>query len=294
MHLSCPLFLVSLCTITVATQNIPGSQQPVSLFDESSVLTARFDSAISGILKEFKTPGGVGVAVLFDVLGTGLLISNQTLTPRVSWTSKIASIIPEWKLMDPVATRESAIVDLISHRTGLPRHDFMTSLDVHIPQVLLNTAYENYVDDNILAPLGMDAYHILVCRRCKTGRHLADGFLRENANLTEDPFAQARAARCLTGTRAQKVTLFPVPEESFPVTWLQMLLMEGKSQSNETMIPAEVIRKVATGVTVFTAIAWVELLSAGILIDLNLRTYPELSPVVYGDGQMRGTYRGYG
>jgi CubicO group peptidase (beta-lactamase class C family) len=35
----------------------------------------------------------------------------------------MASMLPDWKLMDPVASSESAIIDLMSHRTGLPRHD---------------------------------------------------------------------------------------------------------------------------------------------------------------------------
>ncbi|KAJ7873543.1 hypothetical protein B0H14DRAFT_2188756, partial [Mycena olivaceomarginata] len=36
----------------------------------------------------------------------------------------LASIIPSWKLLDPIATSESTITDLMTHRTGLPRHDF--------------------------------------------------------------------------------------------------------------------------------------------------------------------------
>ncbi|KAF7334485.1 Beta-lactamase/transpeptidase-like protein [Mycena venus] len=88
---------------------------------------------ILDIVNEFNTPGGVGITVvrkttegtwqreskgygnatvhgdkvtadtlfsigsnskLFNVLAIGHLISNETLTPRISWTSKIVSIIP--------------------------------------------------------------------------------------------------------------------------------------------------------------------------------------------------------
>ncbi|KAF7349434.1 Beta-lactamase class penicillin binding protein [Mycena sanguinolenta] len=335
------------------------------------ILTARLDSTITNILQTFKTPGGVGVAVvrktdqgawqleskgygnattygdkvtpetlfaigsnskLFDVLATGLLISNETLIPRISWNSKVASIIPEWKLMDPVATRESTIVDLMSHRTGLPRHDFMGPLDMspadvisrlqylrpsagfreqtqynnhmytvlsHLPSALLNTTYEKYVHDNIFNPLGMDATTYLFADAVRTG-NLADGFLREGANLTDDPFSQGTVHAIPYWDQSAKghgksLHFFLVYVEGFiwfPVIsgaggvissaqdmaiWLQMLLMEGKNQSNKTVIPVEVIRKAATGVTVYTPVA----------------AYPELSPVVYGGGQMRGTYRGY-
>ncbi|KAF8193266.1 beta-lactamase/transpeptidase-like protein [Mycena galopus ATCC 62051] len=330
-------------------------QQPFSLSNEPPVFSERLDSAILDILEEFKTPGGVGVAVvrktaqgtwnleskgygnatlqghkvtadtlfsigsnskLFDVLVAGLLISNETLTPRISWSSKIASIIPEWKLMDPVATRESTIVDLMSHRTGLPRHDLLGPLDnspadvisllqylrpstgfreqtqynnhmytvlSHLPLTLVNTTYENYVQDNILTPLRMHNTTYFYADAVKTG-HLADGFLREGANLTDsdDPFAQGTIHRLpywdqSTKGHATSGAGGVISNAKDMAIWLQMLLMEGKSKSNQTVIPAEVIRKAATGVTVLIPVA----------------PYPELSPVVYGGGQMRGTYRGY-
>ncbi|KAF8189864.1 beta-lactamase/transpeptidase-like protein [Mycena galopus ATCC 62051] len=344
---------VFVSAIAVSAQNTP--QQPFSLpISNDTLLTPQLDSAISDILKECKTPGGVGVAVvrktaqgtwqleskgygnatgkgdkitadtlfgigsnskLFDVFATGLLISNETLTPRISWSSKIASIIPEWKLMDPVATSESTILDLMSHRTGLPRHDLMASLDIsaadvisllqhvrpstgfreqtqynnrmytvlsHLPQALLNITYEEYVQDNIFTPLGLADTTYFYADAVKTGR-LADGFLRQDANQTEDPFAQG-SVRVLpfwdqTTTKSHVTSgdggVISTAREM--AIWLQMLLLEGINQSNETVIPVEVVRKAATGLTVLRPVA----------------TYPELSPVVYGGGQMRGTYRGY-
>ena len=122
-------------------------------------------AAINSILQDFRSPGGVGVAVvrkgpdgsgwsvetkgygvakldgtkatsdtlfcigsnskLFDILATGLLISNKSLSTPISWDTKIASVMPEWGLMDPVASAESTVVDVMSHRTGLPRHDLI-------------------------------------------------------------------------------------------------------------------------------------------------------------------------
>ncbi|KAJ7032461.1 beta-lactamase/transpeptidase-like protein [Mycena alexandri] len=349
MYFSRALFLALVCAIAAIAQD---AQQPLSLDNASPILTPHLDAAILDILKKFKTPGGVGVAVvrktaqgtwqvetkgygnatadgaqvtadtlfaigsnskLFDILATGLLISNETLTPRISWTSKIASIIPGWKLMDPVATRESTLIDIMSHRTGLPRHDFMTPLDVsaadiiprlqhvrpstgfreqtqynnhmytvlsYLPTVLLNTSYEQYVRDNILTPLGMEATTYFYADAVKTGK-LADGFLREGANLTQDPFATGTVRALPFWDRSPKGHVISgaggvISSALDMAIWLQMLLTGGKSPSNETVIPAAVINKVATGVSVFTPVA----------------AYPELSPVVYGGGQLRGTYRG--
>jgi CubicO group peptidase (beta-lactamase class C family) len=73
---------------------------------------------------------------LFDILATGLLVSNATLSPRLSWTSKIASIIPTWGLEDPIATRQATIIDLMSHRTGMPRHDYSYKWSDDIPGIV--------------------------------------------------------------------------------------------------------------------------------------------------------------
>jgi hypothetical protein len=73
---------------------------------------------------------------LFDVLAMGLLISNESLTPQISWDTTIASVIPNWKLPDPVASAQSTITDLMAHRTGLPVHDFAYFLNDSIPAVV--------------------------------------------------------------------------------------------------------------------------------------------------------------
>lgn len=61
---------------------------------------------------------------LFAVLASGLLIYNASVDPPLKWSSKIASIIPEWDLQDDIAAKQATIRDLMSHRTGMPRHDF--------------------------------------------------------------------------------------------------------------------------------------------------------------------------
>lgn len=71
-----------------------------------------------------KSTDYAGYCQLFDAIAAGLLTSNETLSPRLSWNTKIASVIPDWDMADPIAASESTIIDLLSHRTGIPRHDF--------------------------------------------------------------------------------------------------------------------------------------------------------------------------
>ncbi|KAG5640949.1 hypothetical protein DXG03_006547 [Asterophora parasitica] len=126
---------------------------------------------------------------LFLALSTGLLISNDSL--NIDWTTKVASLIPEWRLADPIASEGATILDLLVHRTGMPRHDFagaplkggvpamianlrhlrpsasfrstyqynnmMYETLSHLPTRLLNASFESYVTQNIFHPAGMTA-----------------------------------------------------------------------------------------------------------------------------------------
>ncbi|KAJ7111362.1 beta-lactamase/transpeptidase-like protein, partial [Mycena epipterygia] len=166
---------------------------------------------------------------LFDILATGLLISNNNLSTPISWNTKIASIVPEWGLMDPVASAESTIMDVMSHRTGLPRHGFTTSpsdtvldsagrswirrvkylkpstgfreqwqynnhmytLLSYFPPLLTGIPFEKYVHSFIIELLGMHATTYSSETAMESG-NLADGMLRQGVNQTEDVFGLGR------------------------------------------------------------------------------------------------------
>ncbi|MET3839653.1 serine hydrolase [Bradyrhizobium sp. OAE829] len=47
---------------------------------------------------------------------------------RLDWTKPVRDYMPEFRLSDPVATERVTVRDLLSHQSGLPRHDW-----VHMP-----------------------------------------------------------------------------------------------------------------------------------------------------------------
>ncbi|KAJ6609281.1 beta-lactamase/transpeptidase-like protein [Mycena sp. CBHHK59/15] len=348
--------------------------------NNTQILTPEVDAFINNILADWNSAGGAGVAVvrmdgqggwlietkgygvakvdgtkinpdtifpmgsnskLFDILATGLLISNESLSPQISWTTKIASVIPGWKLMDPVASSESTITDLMSHRTGLPAHNFgfflfndslpsvfqrlkylkpstgfredtqynnfMYAVLSYLPTALLphKPPFARYVEEHILEPLGMNSSTYSFAAANATGR-VADGFAREGINITENPLG--------AGTTRVVPYLFPTNDDGDSTVsgaggilttavdaarWLQLLLLNGQHPStNATIIPAAVIQKVATGVTVwngngyesfcYLAFSDPEFRDAGQLPDS-----PELSPAVYGGAQVQTSYRGH-
>ena len=65
---------------------------------------------------------------LFLAMSVGLLVSNKTLArergEEIKWSTKIGDLIPEWGLMDEEMDRGVSLQDMLSHRTGMPRHDF--------------------------------------------------------------------------------------------------------------------------------------------------------------------------
>ena len=44
---------------------------------------------------------------------------------KLEWDTPIREFIPQFKMKDSVATERVTIVDMLSHRTGLPSHDFV-------------------------------------------------------------------------------------------------------------------------------------------------------------------------
>ncbi len=57
----------------------------------------------------------------FTSFSVGLLVDDG----KTTWDTPIRDVIPEFRLYDPIATELSTFRDLLSHRTGLPRHDAM-------------------------------------------------------------------------------------------------------------------------------------------------------------------------
>jgi CubicO group peptidase (beta-lactamase class C family) len=54
-------------------------------------------------------------------MGLALLVDEG----KLDWDKPIQQYLPQFKLYDPVATLQMTARDLVCHRSGLPRHDFM-------------------------------------------------------------------------------------------------------------------------------------------------------------------------
>ena len=121
---------------------------------------------------------------------TAALVGSLADDGSLSWDSPLRDLIPGFWMHDPVATERLTVVDLLSHRSGLPRHEFvwlghpdrtradfvarlrhlMPSKDIreafqycnlgyitvgHLVEVVTGSTWEEATATRLLKPLGM-------------------------------------------------------------------------------------------------------------------------------------------
>jgi len=57
----------------------------------------------------------------FTSTGLALLVDQG----RLDWTKPVREYIPEFRMLDPIATDRVTVRDLLCHHSGLPRHDWI-------------------------------------------------------------------------------------------------------------------------------------------------------------------------
>ncbi|KAF8056683.1 beta-lactamase/transpeptidase-like protein [Lyophyllum atratum] len=325
----------------VAVAGVPQVLSQEAGANITTIIDADTEAFINRVLSEWNSPGGVAVAFvkkddngtwtnietrgfgtatasgtnvtentmfnigsnskLFTVLATSLLINNETLSPRLNWDSKIKDIIMQFNLTDPVATAEATPLDLMTHRSGYPLHDFSYRYSDDVPMVYNNNMYTTlsylpplmlpskqpfarYVKEFILDPLGMNQTTYDYNLANSNGQR-ADGMAREGLDVYTDPFAGTpRAAQywtAKTGGEDGSVLAGAGGVVTCAVDvakWLQMLLLDGvNAATNETVIPPGVLKKITTAISVQT----------------GAPEWPEVSLYAYGAAQLQITYRGH-
>ena len=115
-----------------------------------------FDDFMAQVLKDWKVPG-VAVGVVQDgkvillkgygyrdvekklpvtpntLFAIGSITKSFTVTMlgmemdegKVDWDKPVRNYLPDFRMYDPVLTEQMMVRDLITHRSGLPRHDMV-------------------------------------------------------------------------------------------------------------------------------------------------------------------------
>lgn len=231
----------------------------------------------------------------------GILVDRGLL----DWYEPVRKYIPEFALRDPFAAERMTVRDLLSHRSGLPRHDalwygspfsrkeLIQRLQYLQPSADFRTAFqyqnlmfmtagylvgkisgqtwEVFTEENILKPLGM------------TGTSLSVEGIRENGNAAK-PYS--------TGQKGHKLLEYRNLDAISPagginsclkdlVKWLRVHL-EGGSCENVRIISGENLRQIHTPVT------YIENAHSRML-----QHFPEIGPESYALGWFVHEYRGH-
>ncbi|KZV96977.1 beta-lactamase/transpeptidase-like protein [Exidia glandulosa HHB12029] len=247
---------------------------------------------------------------LFCASSVGLLVSNSSVD--LDWTSKVHQVLPEFALQDPVATERADLVDILSHRTGLPRHDFalsspspgkdpenfslrsvkhlkmsaefrqtwqynnhMYNIGASLVANLSGVPYKDFVQEHLFDAAGLSSATLGLTAAAKDGK-LAQGFFTVGENSTYP--GQAFANYVSPGVETFVAGAGAVAASANDIAlWLQVLLSGGKSpKTGRQVIPAEVLQKLEAGVMAVSPAA-----------------APELSSPVYGLALISASYQGH-
>ncbi|KAL2818748.1 beta-lactamase/transpeptidase-like protein [Aspergillus cavernicola] len=182
MRLYSVLCVTALARACLALSDEPHEQialgQPFHESEDVNVdpLTEAFNAKVAHVLKHYHVPGlavsvvrngttyakGYGLAntttstpVTPDTLffagsttkahtatAVSLLVANNTHYPHIQWNTPLHTLLPEFILSDPYATTHLTLTDILSHRSGLPRHDMVLfGQDLTLPAVVEKLKY---------------------------------------------------------------------------------------------------------------------------------------------------------
>jgi CubicO group peptidase (beta-lactamase class C family) len=219
---------------------------------------------------------------------------------KLAWDKPVRTYIPWFRLYDSAATERITPRDLVTHRSGLPRHDLVwynnsvsTRDDLvrrlaflkptadlrerfqynnlmfltagYLLEVLTGKSWEEAVRARVLVPLGMTRTNFSV-EDSQKDADFAAPYRDENGSLKRIPF------RNITTVGPAGSINSSVREMS---RWVLVHLNQGKSEGASVMAPATLAEMHAAHMPMGTT-----------------QTTPEVTPPVYGLGWMRDSFRG--
>lgn len=221
----------------------------------------------------------------------------------VDWQTPVRDYMPSFRLHDPVATDRITPLDLLSHRTGLPRHEFswmahpeksraeLVAQLRHLPlsrdirqtfqycnlgyltagyliEVVTGMTWEEYVSTRLLKPLGMDDTNFRVSDMTRSD-NFSKPHERRGETVVEVPYRvidQTGPAGSINSSTTDMLN------------WVRVNLGGGKLGDSEVISPATVRRMHSA-----------QMVTGG----FGGGEFTEVTSFAYGLGWMIGDYRGH-
>ena len=233
----------------------------------------------------------------FTVATVGALVDDGLL----EWERPLRDYLPELRLHDPVVTDRLSVVDLLAHRSGLPRHDLAwlghpgrsraemvrrlrflpLSKDLrqafqycnlgylvagHLVEVLSGTRWEDYLRTRLLTPLRMGRSQLSADDMLADPDH-ATGYERREGAVVPVPLRPVTAMAPAGAVNSCAADM---------ARWLLAQLSGGQVDGQAVMSPGMVARQHAPH-----------------MVLPEDRTFPASTRHAYGLGWLIGQYRGH-
>lgn len=239
----------------------------------------------------------------FTATTIGMLVDDGLL----DWNKPIREYMPDFQLKDPFATERMTAIDLLCHRSGLPRHDLMWYSSPHgrkeifdrlrylepskdfrtflqyqnlmfmtagyLVEVLTGQTWEEFVAARIFAPLGMTSSNSSVLDTQKGDNYALPHVKPEDEACKKIPFRNIDNVAPAGSINSNAVDM---------AKWLQFNLAEGK-WGEEQLIAAETLAEIHTPQMPFVTAA---------RMFPFIDEHPELGHTSYGMGWFIHNYRG--
>ncbi|MBO0780421.1 MAG: serine hydrolase [Ktedonobacteraceae bacterium] len=298
---------------------------------------AGFEDEVRAILQDGKVPGAAVIMLKGDevLLAQGfgkrnvaedLDVTPQTLFPigssgkaftaaaiamlveegKLGWDTPVRHYLPTFKLQDPFASERLKVRDLLCHRCGLPRHEFlwygsdmarkelverlaylepnadfraryqynnlMYATAGYVIECVTGQTWEAFVAERIFKPLGMTASNTAIEASLSTGDY-ALPYEERKDEIKEVPFYSKFQAMGPAG--GISTNLEDIEH------WLRFQLNEGKHGETQLLAAEHLVQNH----TPHTVIPAGESIPTG--------KYPEIANWCYGQGWFVGSYRGH-
>lgn len=282
----------------LADQKIPGASVAVIVGDEVVLLEGY---GLRDIEKNLPmTPDTMlpiaSVTKQFTVASLGTLVRQG----KLEWDKPVRDYLPEFRLHDDYATLRATPRDLVTHRIGLPRHDFAwfgspsTREDLygrlrHFPFSkdirtrfqynnfmymtagylagrVAGTSYEDHVRKSLFEPLGMTRTNFSLAEVTKDADH-ATGYRLDNKRELDD--TEFVSAESMAPTGAINSTARDLAR------WLRMMLGGGELDGKRILQKSDVEAMMQPNMPIGPSL------------------FPELGYRSYGMGLFVQNYRGY-
>ncbi len=222
---------------------------------------------------------------------------------KLDWDTPVRAYIPSFKLYDPLATERVTPRDLVSHRTGLPRHDLvwynnttatrrelferlqyleptkdfrsfwqyqnlMYMAAGYLVETISGQTWEEFVQQNIFRPLQMKSSNFDIVQTSREASDYSHPYKEVHNEVKEIPFYGAQAAIGPAGAIVSNIT-----EMS---NWVLMHLNRGKFKDTQ-IISEHQVKQMHTPQMVIP----------------QMSQYPEMPYASYAMGWSVEPYRGY-